>query len=384
VPSAPGGAAFLACLTHDVDHASLRRHGLDRTFLGFLYRATLGSLARLIRGRLTLGGLCRNLVAACAAPLVLLGWAGDPWRGFVRYRDIEGDRPSTFFVLPVAGRSGRLETGAAPSIRGAAYGAADIPEEAAAILASGAEISLHGIDAWLDPASGREEAGMVAAVTSQPVAGTRMHWLYSNTETPKQLEEAGFGYDSTSGYNETVGYRAGTGQVFRPIGAGRLLELPMHVMDTALFRKAYLDLDEDGAWERVDPLLEHASREGGVVTLNWHDRSSAPERLWGGLYVRLVDELTERGAWFATAANAVAWFRKRRSVVFEERDGRLVARLDGAPADETPPLRLRVHSGSSGSAGYREQEFERQIDVQWPPAARNPAAAGAWEASRCL
>jgi hypothetical protein len=211
-----------------------------------------------------------------------------------------------------------------------------------------------------------------------------MHWLYSNTETPKQLEEAGFGYDSTSGYNETVGYRAGTGQVFRPIGAVRLLELPMHVMDTALFRKAYLDLDEDGAWERVDPLLEHASREGGVVTLNWHDRSIAPERLWGGLYVRLVDELTERGAWFATAANAVAWFRKRRSVVFEERDGRLVARLDGAPADETPPLRLRVHSGSSGSAGYREQEFERQIDVQWPPAARNPAAAGAWEASRCL
>ena len=42
-------------------------------------------------------------------------------------------------------------------------------------------------------------------------------------------------YDSTIGYNETVGYRAGTTQPYRPLAASRLLELPLHVMDTALF-----------------------------------------------------------------------------------------------------------------------------------------------------
>ena len=32
------------------------------------------------------------------------------------------------------------------------------------------------------------------------------------------LEKAGFSYDSTVGYNETIGYRAGTAQVFKHPG----------------------------------------------------------------------------------------------------------------------------------------------------------------------
>ena len=36
------------------------------------------------------------------------------------------------------------------------------------------------------------------------------------------------------GYNETVGFRAGTSQVFAPIGTKHLLELPLHIQDTSL------------------------------------------------------------------------------------------------------------------------------------------------------
>ena len=39
-----------------------------------------------------------------------------------------------------------------------------------------------------------------------------MHWLYFDQNSPKTLENAGANYDSTVGYNETVGYRAGTAQ----------------------------------------------------------------------------------------------------------------------------------------------------------------------------
>jgi hypothetical protein len=69
-----------------------------------------------------------------------------------------------------------------------------------------------------------------------------MHWLLQDATTISVLEEAGFAYDSTAGYNETVGYRNGTAQVFRPLGARTLLELPMHIQDGALFYRKRLEL----------------------------------------------------------------------------------------------------------------------------------------------
>src|SRR5207247_5194881 len=140
-----------------------------------------------------------------------------------------------------------------------------------------------------------------------------MHWLYADEHSPATLEKAGFAYDSTSGYNGTVGYRAGTTQVFKPLDAIRLLELPLHVMDTALFYPAHLHCSPAEARQRLRGIIENALRFGGAVTVNWHDRSLAPERLWGGCYVELLDDLKRAGAWFATASQAVAWFVKRRA-----------------------------------------------------------------------
>jgi len=64
-------------------------------------------------------------------------------------------------------------------------------------------------------------------------------------------------------------------------------------MDTALFFPAYLDLSPNEAHKQVGSIIENALRFGGSVTVNWHDRSIAPERLWGDFYVELVDELKE-------------------------------------------------------------------------------------------
>ena len=44
VPPVPDGHSFIACLTHDVDHPSIRQHKWDHTIFGFLYRAVFGSL----------------------------------------------------------------------------------------------------------------------------------------------------------------------------------------------------------------------------------------------------------------------------------------------------------------------------------------------------
>ena len=143
-----------------------------------------------------------------------------------------------------------------------------------------------------------------------------MHWLYFGAQRAMLLEKAGFDYDSTIGYNETIGYRAGTSQVFKHPDVDHLLELPLHIMDTALFYPSYMNLSDEQAGAAMLPLIENAARFGGVLTINWHDRSLGPERLWGDAYVNLLRELRARTPWFATASQTVAWFRKRRATSF--------------------------------------------------------------------
>jgi hypothetical protein len=202
---------------------------------------------------------------------------------------------------------------------------------------------LHGIDAWRESSSAGEELSEVRRVTGRQEIGTRMHWLYFNEQSPDILDSAGFSYDSTVGYCETIGYRAGTTQVYKPLGASRLLELPLHVMDTALFYPCYLNLSEREARQRVDRQIGDTIEFGGSLTLNWHDRSIAPERLWDEFYVELIAAFKAQGAWLATAEQTVAWFRKRRAAVFDEAGSYAFSDQLAEKDDDLPDLQVRRH-----------------------------------------
>jgi hypothetical protein len=320
--------------------------------LGFLHRAVFGSVARFLGGQLTVRQLARNWGAALRAPFVPLGLAADFWRQFDRYLELERGMGSTFFVIPRRGAVGRDVGLPNAGRRASRYEASDIAEDLAKVSAAGGEVGVHGIDAWLDAAAGREEARRVAATVGRDCGGVRMHWLCWRGDSPATLEAAGFSYDSTVGYGACAGYRAGTAQVYRPPGAERLLELPLIAMDTALFYPERMRLTSAQAGAVLERLLADVRRYGGVLTVNWHDRSLAPERLWETSYLDLLARLRRDGAWCPTAGAAVEWFRRRRAARIEEtaaRDGRLRVRVT-APEGE-PPLRVRV---SAAGVGVRE------------------------------
>src|SRR5215467_795414 len=200
IPPVPSGHSFIACLTHDLDHASIRRHLFDSTILGFFYRATLGTTINAARGRTTAGNLLRNWAAAATLPFIYLGVARDIWSDFDRYLQLEQGRPSTFFVIPFQNRPGRSAKGQAPRNRGTKYDVSHIAEKVSQLAAAGSEIGLHGIDAWADSAKGHEEKCRIRDFTAKETLGVRMHWLYSDEQSPAVLEQAGFIYDSTDGY----------------------------------------------------------------------------------------------------------------------------------------------------------------------------------------
>ncbi len=361
----PAEHRFIVCLTHDIDHPRVRYHKCDHTMFGFLYRATAGSVINFCRGRRSLRQMALNWKAAFSLPLVFAGLAKDFWNQLDQYLELERDLASTFFVIPTKGDAGVDSNGKTRARRASSYAPADIADDLKKLFSGNSEIGVHGIDAWRDSAKGRDERERIQEITGARDIGIRMHWLYFDSQAPSALEKAGFSYDSTVGYNEAIGYRAGTAQVFKHPNVDRLLELPLHIMDTALFYPSYMNLSDDEARAAMLPLIENVTRFGGLLTINWHDRSLGPERLWADAYVTLLGDLRARTPWFATALQTVSWFRKRRATSFASitQDGgsiRVQTAIDPTTSD-LPPLTLRVYnSGSSrhNIPGERNAVFE--------------------------
>lgn len=342
IPPTPAGYPFTVCLTHDIDFIGIRHHKFDHTMWGFLFRSTVGAVRDFAKGKAGAGKVLRMTKAAASLPFVHLGLANDFWIPFEWYLKVEQGLPATYYFIPFKRRVGERVNVPHAARRASSYDITDIPDWISVLKKNGCEVGVHGIDAWHSVEKGREELQRVGAG-----AGIRTHWLLQDERTPRVLEEAGYNYDSTVGYNETVGFRAGTSLVYLPPGNKTLLELPMHIQDGALFYPQQLGLSEPAAWELCQRIIQAVREHGGVLTLLWHDRSHGPERFWGDFYARLVEHLKGLKVWFASARQVVDWFRARRAVVFTGTEVMHCAeKID-------PPLAVRIHaSGKSRDVAW--------------------------------
>lgn len=370
IPPTPSGFAFTACLTHDIDFIGIRQHRADHTLGGFLYRATFGAAVRCLRGRTSVANLLRSWAAVVSLPLVYAGLLKDFWWPFDWYRRVEQGLRATYFLIPFKHRAGEKLTARHSHRRATAYDVTDLSGLTKTFRSEGCELGVHGIDSWHDADKAREELNRVAthAGVEAKEMGIRMHWLQWESGSFRVLEAAGYSYDSTWGYNETPGYRAGTLQAFRPLGVHRLMELPMHIQDGALFYPQRLDLPEAEAWELCQEFIRHAATHGGVLTILWHDRSHGPERFWGSFYERLIDHLRNCDVWFANAGEAVRWFRDRRRISFVGESGNAavgVLHAHSAVGRIDPPLTVRVHRAKSEFQDGTVAQSPMHFDVSW-------------------
>jgi hypothetical protein len=122
-----------------------------------------------------------------------------------------------------------------------------------------------------------------------------------------------------------------------------LIELPLTIMDSALLYPGRMNLSRKKALGLCRGVVNDTARFGGTLVINWHDRSLAPERLWGAPYAELLDHVeTGRRVWFVSASEAVAWYKWRRAIHFDaEQSGRVTV---SSPRTTTMPgARVIVH-----------------------------------------
>jgi hypothetical protein len=139
----------------------------------------------------------------------------------------------------------------------------------------------------------QREVDLVRSVLGEDHIGGRQHYLRWCPETWVDWEKTGLAYDSTLGYPEQVGFRAGTCIPYRPwlLGLDReakLLEIPLIVMDVTLLES--LDLEEDQLLVTVQRLVQKCGATGGVFTLLFHNTTLRNESLMP-LYNKILDML---------------------------------------------------------------------------------------------
>jgi hypothetical protein len=276
---------FTVALTHDVDSPwRWTRIGLR------------GSAARMKRNvlQVRLAPAFREGTALAAAPVHRLRGTDPNWRfeHIVREERARHARGSTFFVL--AGHHDPHD-GAAPDTYEELR-----PRLVETLREAGAEIGLHGsYTAADDPNLLAEEKAKLEQLAGR-VDGHRYHYLRGDPH--RNIAQLPFRYDTTLGFPDAVGFRAGIARPFHPWDFGRdapadVLEIPLVAMDATLAEERYLGLSAKRAEPRLNALVDWAAANGGAFAILWHPDRFDPLSSggWDRLYSKVLERVHRRG-----------------------------------------------------------------------------------------
>src|SRR5262249_44264213 len=147
-----------------------------------------------------------------------------------------------------------------------------------------------GYETFRSPERLRREISALREVLGDRPLGGRQHYLRWCPDTWLHWETSGLSYDSSLGFADRVGFRAGTCVPYRPWlfvlnRAADLVEIPLHVMDGTLF--VYMNLDPEESIRLIQDCLERCRLVGGVFATVWHNNNLL-EAKYRTLYLRLL------------------------------------------------------------------------------------------------
>jgi peptidoglycan/xylan/chitin deacetylase (PgdA/CDA1 family) len=288
-----GSARFAVALTHDVDVPWRWTQNGVRRAAGRLKGHVLAQRA---------GPALAEARGLAGVPIHKLRGSDPNWRfAEIVAAEREHGARSTFFVM--AGHGHRAD-GAAPETYERLR-----PRLVETLVETGAEVGLHGSYLAADELDRLAHERALLAQLEGPLVGHRYHYLRVDPHRNLvPLARIGFHYDTTLGFPDAVGFRAGIAHPFRPWDLEQdrpsdLVEVPLAVMDATLAEDRYEGLSAAAAKPRILALLDWAAEHGGGFSILWHPERFDPAtaRGWDRLYFDVVDAVRERGGVCVTA-----------------------------------------------------------------------------------
>lgn len=178
-----------------------------------------------------------------------------------------------------------------------AYDVATIADELRRFREEGHEVGLHqSFDAWQSAAAMGGEKHRVEQALGGTITHCRQHWLhFSFADTWRAQSEAGLTSDSTLGFNDRPGFRAGHALCVTPppIGAGSIPAIetvPMILMDSHVYD--YAGVNRSKPEEAIKPWLHEVRTVGGVASVNWHPHTITSVYGWDRGFEALLEQLS--------------------------------------------------------------------------------------------
>lgn len=281
----PEGKKFAVCLTHDVDDIY---PPITHTLLSSLYSLRALDFNQLSKQLLWKFNNKRQ----------------SPYFNFRQIMEIESqfNAKSTFFFLATE-----------RDLRRFRYNIEDLKDELKVIVDSGWGVGLHvGYYSFDNLASLVAEKNRLEKVLGRRVIGCRNHYLRLRVpDTWELLAQAGFKYDTTLGYSDSIGFRNGMCHPFRPLNLNtnreiNITEIPLAVMDATLTGCT----KPAQALNQIKGLINRVEEYNGVLTILWHnDVFSCPfKERWAKLYESILKHCYKKKAWLTSAEEVYRWF----------------------------------------------------------------------------
>lgn len=190
----------------------------------------------------------------------------------------------------------------------------------------GWEVGLHGsYSTFQNQDLLHKEKEQLVSQTGCMVVGIRQHYLRFDVRKTWRIHEClGFAYDTTLGYSERNGFRAGIAFPFWPYDlqneqAYNLIELPMSIMDGNFFVDYGEKLDAKKAIQRCKKLFEVVEQTEGLIVINFHPhyyKTTHPD--WWAVYEHILEHAAESGAWVTTGREVTEWWIERRRLLIQD------------------------------------------------------------------
>lgn len=220
-------------------------------------------------------------------------WCFDRWAELERSLDVK----STYYIY--ARGDDRRRTSVRQWLLDPSYDIRRHPmlkDALRSLIEAGHSVGLHGsYCSAVDPDQLLREKAVLENAMCRPVTKSRQHWLnFRESATPFILASAGIMEDSTLGFNDLPGFRAGVASRYQPYDHRNqrpfsFTEIPLVLMDSHLHRCEATGVGQslDWFWQGL------TTAKNACVSVDWHQRGISKDYGWHESYRTIARQLME-------------------------------------------------------------------------------------------
>ena len=285
----PHGFKFGMAISHDIDIA---------------HRSVLGGVRILLKNALP-----GRISAIIDSAISSLGLKHNPYDAVAEWLKLEKELEikSTYFIF--AGKRNHEDD---PK-----YELKRLSNSIVKIKSNGFEIALHTSIGSFEGHDFENSKSCLEEFCGIKINGLRPHYLSASfPEYWREDVKTGFEYSSSLGFDNDIGFFDGLDLPFYPYDKTidkpmNLLEIPIAIMDCGLIGNN--NANSDAVFEKGKALIDRAVSSGGLIVLDWHQRTFYNRDYpgWFGLFLRLMQYAKEAGGYFTDMAEMVKMMKCR-------------------------------------------------------------------------